>query len=360
METLTNTVINKEIELKVGESVVLFLTKDKTSEIKDKKESVSINGPFEVVDSDDNFLLLDKLSYSFDGINYSEPLRNMGVFNELLNCRYCGQVYLKYSFNIKNIPTKMQFLAEENSIISFEVNGHLVRFTERSIEEEKLLIADIQNYIKIGKNDAVLKIDFYESENVYKVLFGENIDESLKNCLSYDTTIEACYLKGDFGVYSNKEFTLGKEKNVYIGEDFFIDKKNNCVNNLLTDGYPFFAGRITLRKTFELFDNNVELKLNGNYCLAYDLKINDIKINKSYFSNVVDISNVAKIGSNKVEFTLCSSNRNLLGPHHLKNNEEPFDVGPYSYELKGSWKNGVSNKERTNYSFVRFGLFENN
>lgn len=357
LETLTEKTVDTEVELGVGESAILFLTNDNPIYKLAKKEIISFDGPFNIINSDDNFLLLDKLSYSFDGVNYSEPLRYMGVFNELLNLKHNGQVYLKYSFSVKEIPSQVQFLAEENRIISLQVNGQPVSFSARAKEEDKLLVADISSFLKLGENYAVLKIDFYESQHVYNVLFGENIDESLKNCLSYDTTIEPCFLKGDFGVYSDCEFKKGKEKNVYIGDNFYISKKKHTVDNLIKDGYPFFAGRIRLCKTFELENNNVLLELKGNYCLAYDLKINGVKIDKSYFSNVIDISHVARIGVNTIEITLCSSNRNLLGPHHLKDYEETFDVGPYSYELKGTWINGKSNKERENYSFVRFGLF---
>lgn len=357
LETLTVKPVETQIELRVGESAVLFLTDDKIVKTESKKETVILDGDYDILNNDDNFLLLDKLSYSFDGLNYSNTLRYMGVFNELLNLRYNGTVYLKYCFNIVDMPSKIQFLAEENRILSFNLNGQEVVFNGCSEEEEKLLIADISNYIKIGENYAVLKINFYESDHVYEVLFGENIDESLKNCLSYDTTIEACYLKGDFGVYSNKKFTKGKENNVYLGDDFYIGKANKNIVNLISDGFPFFAGRITLSKFFTLTNTNVKLHLKGNYCLAYDLKINDIKVDKSYFSNIVDISDVAKVGENKIEVTICSSNRNLLGPHHLIEREEPYGVGPDSYELNGSWEKGVSNKERENYSFVRFGLF---
>lgn len=357
LETLTVEQAGTEIKLGVGESAVLFLSQEKPATGAKNKKVVSMEGPFDVINSDDNFMLLDKLSYSLDGVNYSEPLRYMGVFNELLKLKRNGCVYLKYAFNVKAAPTEIAFLAEDNNITSLEVNGQEVAFTKRAAEEEKLMVADIAKFVKKGVNHAVLKMNFYESEHVYDVLFGENIDEGLKNCLSYDTTIEPCFLKGDFGVYSDKGFVKGNEKNVYIGDEFYIAEKKNSADNLIKDGYPFFAGNITLRKRVELADNNVELKLDGNYCLAYDLKVNGVAVNKSYFSDVVDISGAAKIGTNVIEITLCSSNRNLLGPHHYKPEEEPLGVGPGTYELNGTWQNGISSDERSNYSFVRFGLF---
>jgi hypothetical protein len=91
------------------------------------------------------------------------------------------------------------------------------------------------------------------------------------------------------------------------------------------DGYPFFARNITLSKNLFFTNSNITLKLSGNYCLAYYLYLNDIKVN---MSQCVDLSKVARLGDNKLQIVLCSSNRNLLGPHHLKTFEQPLDVGP--------------------------------
>lgn len=71
----------------------------------------------------------------------------------------------------------------------------------------------------------------------------------------------------------------------------------------------------------------------------------------------MDLTDYVVKGKNTAIITLYSSNRNLMGPHHLNFAEESFSVGPDSYELQGSWTNGKSSLERDNYSFVRFGLF---
>ena len=66
--------------------------------------------------------------------------------------------------------------------------------------------------------------------------------------------------------------------------------------------------------------------------------------------------NYLKDGENVAEITLYSGNRNLLGPHHNAQAEEPTHVSPRVFELPGSWENGQSRLERKSYSFVRFGL----
>lgn len=358
LETMQTKKVSNTLKLRVGESAILFVEQDDNFNVEQTAlKEVSLDGKFKVFDCQDNFMLLDKLYYSLDGVNYSEKIRYMGVFNELLNKRYSGKVYLKYEFECQAIPKSIKFMSEDMHILAFEVNGVKVEFTERSDVEEKLLIADIAKFVKKGVNQAIITIDFYESEQVYYVLFGENIDESLKNCLVYDTTIEACYLKGDFGVYSHGAFEKGKEKNVYLADNFYVGERNTEIENGVAQGYPFFAGEMTVEKQFELQDANVLLKLDGNYCIAYDIEINGQKVDKTYFVNVIDISKFAKIGQNTIKLTFIVSNRNLLGPHHYKYEEEPFGVGPGTFELTNSWTNGKSCDERDNYSFVRFGLF---
>ncbi len=355
LETLEEKPVSDVLHFESGDSRVLFFSDKETAREKELPE-ITLGGAFNVASDSGNYLTLDKLSYSLDGENYSEKLRYMGIFWELLNKRHNGAVYLKYDFRIKDIPEKLYFLAEDMHNEWCEINGCRVEFDGESDFEKKLYKADISRFLKEGENTVVIKINFYEAENVYYVLFGD-VNESLKNCLAYDTTIEACYLFGDFGVYAENGFKNGKTANVLIGNDFYIGKKKDLLYDFVKDGYPFFAGEITLEKDFESDGKPVILKLSGNFCLA-DIKINGKKVEKSYFADRVNITNYVVKGKNHAEITLYSGNRNLLGPFHLKNNEDPENVGPYTWELAGSWKDGVSRDEVSEYAFVRFGLYE--
>lgn len=82
-------------------------------------------------------------------------------------------------------------------------------------------------------------------------MFDEGVTETLKNCIAYETTIEAGVLKGDFGVYSEKGFKRGKGKNVLISDgDFYIGKRKTEITDTVKEGYPFFAGHMTFVKNF--------------------------------------------------------------------------------------------------------------
>ncbi|MDY6368092.1 MAG: hypothetical protein SPL13_06230 [Clostridia bacterium] len=355
LEDLTEKKVSKTLTFEPMESKVLFLSNEFCAE-ELKENEIVLKGRYEVVSDSGNYMLLDKVCYSKDGVSYSKPLSYMGIFNTLLTERYEGDLYLKYTFTVKDRPKNISFIAEnvKNSVCT--LNGKKLVFDGVSDFDKGFLKADISRFIKKGENEIVQKIRFFESEKVYYALFGENVTESLKNCLVYDTTIEAGYLFGDFGVYEEKGFTKGKEKNVLIGEKFYIGKKKKYIYDTVKDGYPFFAGNITLKKSFVVNDDRKILRLKGRFHLA-DVKVNDIPVKKGYFDDKVNLEGVVRQGENVAEITLYSGNRNLMGPHHLIDFEEPKAVGPDSFELLGTWTDGVSSKERESYSFVRFGLF---
>lgn len=348
----------RKICFEAGQSYLLFPSDEEAANAVEFKKKIILRAPFRVTSATDNYLTLDKARYSFDGENYSERIGYMGIFNEMIEKKYRGEVYLKYEFFVEEIPGRIKLMAEDMNNISCTVNGEEIVFDGTSDFEKQIYAANVAPYVKQGINEAVIKIDFYESDNVYYVLTDKNVTESLRNCLAYDTTIEACYLQGDFGVYSRSGFKDGTEKNVLISEDdFYIGKRKDVIESFVKDGYPFFAGHVTVEKDFYSDSSPCELQLNGRYHLS-EIKINGQPVSKSYFGQRADISDYVKKGQNKAEITLYSSNRNLLGPHHYLLKEEPFDITPRTFELPHSWKNGKSSKECERYSFVKFGLFE--
>lgn len=354
--TGTEEKIGLQVHFDGNQSHILYLSNEDFVQVERKKEIV-LDGQFKVVADSGNYLTLDKLRYSFDGINYSPKYKHIGVFNELLNKRHNGEVYLKYTFDLKFIPKTLYFLSEDMNVINCTVNGEQFTLSGESDFERKIYKTDISKLVKVGLNEVIILINFYESDHVYYVLFGDDVQEGLKNCLVYDTTIEACYLQGDFGVYTNEGFTVGKDKNILFADNFYLDKKKENIVDTIKEGYPFFAGKITLEKKFISDGKPCVLNLKGNYCLA-EIVLNGKKVPKNYFDAKVDITEYIQKGENIANITLWSGNRNLLGPHHYNETEEPFFVGPEQYESTGSWKNGESSIERDNYSFKKFGLFK--
>jgi hypothetical protein len=329
------------------ESAVLFFSHNKVEAIK-SFQTIALGKQFEVVGSPDNFLTLDFISYSFDKKNWSEPLSYQGIFDILLKKRYKGNLYLKYDFQLKKIPQKCSVLIENTHLLDVEINGKKATFLGSTTLEKELYRYDIVFSLTEGTNSLITKINFYESDNVYFVLFGK-ATEGLKNCLAYDTTIEACYLVGDFGVYGS--FSKGKTNNIVLGQGFYLDSPKKVISSLVEDGYPFFRGEINLKQVINVEDTNSMLVVPKRFQLL-SVTINGKYVDTMMFSSTLDLSNCLKKGANELVLGLTVSNRNLLGPSHTLG-EEDLVVGPDTFELSGTWNEGKSPMFLNHYSFVK-------
>lgn len=339
--------IGTKVHFEKGQSYILYISDKKGKKVK-KLKNLCLDSVFDICGEVDNYITVDMISYSLDGKNYSSPRHHMCVQNELLEKRYKGKVFLKYDVNIDTPPTKCQLLAEDTRTISVSVNEQTVNVTRDSDFDVCSLSYDIANYLKKGKNEIVMEIDYYQGENVYYALFGENVTESIKNCLAYDTDIEPIYLRGNFGVYG-KLFQKENDQRVF-GSEFYLGEQKRRISSLINDGYPFFRGNITLCQNVDLSDTGYALYIPERFHIV-DVKVNGQNAGRMMFSAYLDISNLLKKGANQIEITLTVGNRNLLGPFHTYR-EEQF-VGPDTFERFGSWKNGESSHFMPEYSFVK-------
>lgn len=342
------TVTDGALHMDKGDSALLYFS-EKQPVAKKALKPLYLGEKFTLVKPVENYLTLDFVRYSTDGVNYSEPVHHMGVFNEMLERRYEGDLYLKYEFTVDEIPEDCVFLAENCNTEWVKVNGTLVEACGCSDVEKELYKYDVAKLLKKGVNEAVMRIRYYQSEAVYYALFGENVTETLKNCLAYDTDVEAAYLKGSFGVYG--EWTQGKMENVLLGENFRIGKQKTEITSLIQDGYPFFSRDIVLKQSVTVDDCDYELVVDKRFQLI-DVKVNGAYVGRMMFNKRLDLSKALKVGENEIEITLTVGNRNLLGPFHTQE-QENFGVGPHTFERLGTWKDGKSSILRESYSFVK-------
>ena len=347
-DILTNeyTTIGTKVNFKEGQSYVLYISNEKPQKEKQLKP-LYLKDQFIVCQNTGNYITLDFLRYSTDGIHYSDCVHHMGAFNEMLKSRYNGKLYLKYEAQVEVVPSECILLIEDTNILSVSMNGTVTESCGVSTDEKALKKYDVAKLLTTGKNEIVIEINYYQSEDVYYALFGENVTESLKNCLTYNTNIEAIYLKGNFGVYG--EFKQGESKNVLLGKNFRLGKAKKDVSNLIEDGYPFFSGDIVLKQYIEIEDPNCELIIDKRFHLL-EVHVNGRYAGKLLFNNRLDLSKYLVKGQNEIELTLTVGLRNVLGPFHTLE-ENPTSVGPYSFERMGSWENGKSHLLREEYIF---------
>ena len=338
--------VGKKLHFEKGQSYILYVSDNKVKRTR-KLKPLTLDKHFEIKGEVENYITLDMISYSTDGVNYSAPRHHMCVQNELLDMRYCGKAYLKYEINIDTLPTKCVVLAENTNTLSLKVNGKDAP-TVKSGFDVCSLAYDVAKVLKTGKNEIVMEIDYHQGENVYYALFGENVTESLKNCLAYDTDIEPIYLKGDFGVYGN--LWENPADGTVHGNSFTLGKQKKEINSLIYGGYPFFKGNITLTQTVELSDTGYALSIPDRFHVV-DVRVNGKGAGRMMFDHALDISKLLKKGKNEIEVTVTVGLRNLLGPFHTLK-EERF-VGPETFERFGSWKDGESRWFNPDYAFVK-------
>ena len=129
------------------------------------------------------------------------------------------------------------------------------------------------------------------------------------------------------------------------------------MRDLISDGFLFFAGNITLTKTIIVNSADALIQLTGRIHYA-KIYINGQFAGECLFNDTVDVSKYLKIGENTVEIELVTGSRNLFGPFHVKGREETFHATPYAFTFTGAWKDFKCDEYRESYSFVKTGIFD--
>ena len=331
------------------------------SEYKGFDDTFKLGGKFRLAKKPVNSINLDKVSYSYDGVNFVSEVPVMQLKDELLRVRYEGALYLKHSFKVDEIPESVNYVCEPMDYKSVKVNGTDVELGQSKYLDSRFKSADITSLLKTGVNEIVYEIHYFQSEHVYYVLFSD-VSESFRNCLNIDTEIEEVYLFGDFAVKTDKALFEEKATSfctayTYTG-DFALAKQKDTIDpaNVITDGYPFFSGTLELATEYE-YKNGAptELVLNGRYAVA-EIEVNGKPAKKMLFTKHCDLSGLLKEGKNDIVVKITNAQRNLLGPLHNKE-FECVSVGPKTFTGEKMWQNGEwANYLKDRYCFVRFGF----
>ncbi len=319
-------------------------------------KSIVLGNEYKLSKKPENALTLDYAEPSYDGVNFEEPQPIIGIFDKLLRNKYKGDLYLRYSFNVKELPGSLSMAMEPMRYKSIAVNGQPVEITDKWWLDRSFKTADILSYAKVGKNDITVSFDYYQRDYVYYVLYG-GVSESLRNCLAFDTEVESMYLFGDFAVETeNEKFEASERRSFCYTGEFNIVPSKDTVNaeNVIKDGFPFFAGALELEQKFNYNGEGTELYVGGRYSYA-DVYVNGEFVNRLLFTTHCDISKFVKKGENTLKLIICNANRNLLGPHHFAD-PEPYASGPWNYSLESTWHDGKSEFFAERYSLIRFGI----
>ncbi len=336
-------VIESTLILAPGESALL-IPDDGTPISKPEFETVCPEMPYRIISCDENSLTIDRICYSADGLEYSAEQPLPMAFRSLLKSRYQGMLYVKYRFDILEIPPVLTFHIAMEKIENVYCNG--IALTE---EERKQGV--LTGKLQAGTNELIVQITFTQNENVYRVLFDPEVTESMKNCLVYGTELEPLFLRGDFGVEAKSDFIPSEHKGVFLADYFAITHAKKQISSILKDGYPFFAGTMTLQSRIFCKGNRVKLHLPGRWHSA-KVTVNKTNCGVALLSRSLDISDAVHEGENTITVEYTFGNRNLLGPHHFRPEPEPMMVGPDNFEFNDLEKPGHEDNYREEMAFV--------
>lgn len=342
-----------------------------------KVEVIRPEGPWKLNTGERNVITLDRCRYSLDGSPWQNETDVIHLFWKLLKDKASCRLSMEFTADIRRLPEpgeKTELIIERAGEFGLTVNGEFVDSSGNGWwKDSSFTTVDISRQLKEGVNTFILERDFFQSDNVYHVLFDKGGYETEKNKLTFDVELENIYLTGSFGVYSDSEFTPGGNGSYFTEGPFYLDKLPAEADgkDLSKEGFLFFAGSVQLSS--KVWIGNTEgreylLKLPCPDASMLDVSVNGREAGSLLWAPwELEIGSFLKEGENEITLTLYGSNRNMLGPHHHIDGE-PFNVGPGSFTGEWSWvekkseANPATAEERQKnywderYAFVPFGL----
>ncbi len=231
-----------------------------------------------------------------------------------------------------------------NFSVQYEFESHLKSAEGRQIY---LALESPEKYaIKVnGKEVKYEDIGYWVDTTFKKISIGKLVKRGrntieIAGKTDFETEIESCYIVGDFGV-ENRE-----DKSFALTEESHMLKSGNLVHQ----GYPFFAGTISLIQTVEILKakGRAVLEIDGLNTVVATVLVNGKEAGQIFIKpHETEITDLLKAGKNAIEIQLTNSLRNLLGPHHHKAGE-PVSVGPGTFSDELNWTEA--------YQFVPLGV----
>lgn len=365
------------------QSYVLHLSErkePKTESIEPSARSIFVplkDKLWDIEKMDLNCLTLDTCTYRVDGGELQPKTAVIHLMQKLLELKHSCHIEMNFDFEISaDLEDIHECFAAIEQLKKFKVcvNGHEVEYKDIGWwKDSSFEKAAIRPFLHKGMNTISLSGDYFQSQKVYDVIFGENVYETELNKLTYDTELESIYLVGDFGVISKSDYKVRERNGITTGHSFEMVNRPLTLNSgdFTKQGLCFFAGKLTictditvqLKKSEEIF-----LDLGTPRCAMLKLSVNGILVKTVLWAPYkIDVTEYLLDGDNHISIELFSSNRNLMGPHHHIDGEI-YNVGPESFTGKWSWcdrpTEGVEsnpddmqkNYWTDNYTFVTFGL----
>lgn len=294
------------------------------------QDVLDLSGEWEISHCSDNALTLDRCSAN------GNDEYVLSAFAHAVDKKE-GSTTTDFVFNVKDMPEKLAFGIETPEKFEISVNGHrITEGAEGSFYDPSVKLFNILPHTIPGENHITVTGCLRQSEEFYEKARRAEVFESEKNNLRYDTELEALYLVGSFGVTAGA-WERPSEKIHRAENGFEIVKmpEKITLSEIEKQGFPFFAGSMTLKKTISVSSKSLKLKLNKLGLTSVAVKINGKEVKALVWEPYeVDLTPFLSEGENTVELTIENSLRNLLGPHHQNSYDEHCVSPDRFYEAK--------------------------
>ena len=353
-------------------SVVFFVKNDTTYKSAEVENVVlspindKLFGRWEIAKTDDNVLTLDKCDVYFDGDLVRKNAYVLDIQQLACDLKRKVRIAMDFDVNFDRRPVdKINLVIERPENYTIYINGKLVDKTVNGYYRDKSFkMIDVTGLFEIGYNILTLETTFVQSQEVYDTLDKCCEFESVRNKLYYDMEVEPVYLVGEFAVNSSEEFTPCAGEGYKTFGKFSLTKRPFHITDgdIAPQGFPFFCGSMTLRKTVELGENEIcgrSIEFYKLPSIVTKIKVNGKDVPNMYWSPyTVNLDGLLKAGENEIEIELITSFQNMLGPHHLGMNRKY--ASPFAYHKESRiWGSRGANHpwEEDSYSFSGIGIF---
>lgn len=349
-------------KFRASESIIVI--NDNTPELprpfKKPLKTLDISGEWRLEHNFTNTIVLDKCDVYFDGILTYEEVNTADVTELAYALKAPVHTECVFKLNMHEQVPDIFMVCEAMQNFEIKINDVAV---EKEISgyfiDKALQTINISPYLSVGQNKISISAQINPSD---EFLNSRELASKYKSELSritYDVEFESIYIIGDFSVKTDGEFRkLDKNSYRYIG-DFAIDfpRLNYNLENLHTQGLPFFSGEITLTKTFNLSDTQYAIRFLPKGITSVQFVINGQKVSPILWEPYeIDLSDLLIKGDNEIKVIISTPLRNLLGPHHIPVGEL-YTVTPKDfYKNKAIWNGQKETPWETSYCLIEFGL----
>ena len=305
---------------------------------------VDLSGKWNIDAVTENSITLDYCDYYFDGVLEEKNGYILNAMYRAIDRMKRTHITCEYTIEATYKPENIFLCCEMPHLFDIKVNGEIIDKTDCGYFRDKSFRKlDIAKYFKVGENKIVMDIDFEQSAEVYANIEKGKRFESEKNKLTFDIELEQIYLVGDFSVATPGEFKPMPRNSTYYEGSFVIaePKKEITLVNIEQQGFPGFAGDITVSKKFNAEDTSMMLDFVKTGINVIKAKVNGKEVETFMWEPfTADLSEYIVKGENTLQLTLVNNLRNMQGPFHLPIGEE-YGVGPGSfYKERCVWSGG--------------------